>query len=89
MGVARGRGLRRKDLRSGSIDRTLLVIAKLEVIMRYLTTALALAFAVGAVSAAQACPNNFETASNPSQIASTDQSAPPSTTIRIPTPPKG
>jgi hypothetical protein len=70
------------------IDRTLPVIAKLEVIMRYLTTALALAFAVGAVSVAQACPSNFETASNPAQIAS-DQSAPPSTTIRIPTPPKG
>jgi hypothetical protein len=57
--------------------------------MRYLTTALTLAFAVGAVSAAQACPNNFETASNPAQIASSDQGAPPSTTIRIPTPPKG
>jgi hypothetical protein len=55
--------------------------------MRYLTAALALAFAVGAVSVAQACPSKFETASTPSQVASTDnQGAPPSTKIRIPTP---
>jgi hypothetical protein len=58
--------------------------------MRYLTAALALAFAVGAVSVAQACPNALETASNPSQVASTgDQGAPASTKIRIPTPPQG
>jgi hypothetical protein len=56
--------------------------------MRYLTAALALAFALGAVSVAQACPNMFETASTPSQVASTDKGAPASTKIRIPTPPK-
>lgn len=56
--------------------------------MRYLTAALALAFALGAVSVAQACPDMFETASTPSQVASTDKGAPDSTKIRIPTPPK-
>jgi hypothetical protein len=54
--------------------------------MRYLMATLALAFAMGAVSAAQACPSNFETASNPAEVASADQLAPPSTKIRIPTP---
>jgi hypothetical protein len=56
--------------------------------MRYLTAALALAFAVGTVSVAQACPSMMKTAST--QIASSDgQTAPPSTKVRIPTPPKG
>jgi len=55
--------------------------------MRYLTAALALAFAIGAVSVAQACPSNFETASTPSQVATADgKGAPPSTKIRIPAP---
>jgi len=55
--------------------------------MRYLTAALALAFAIGAVSVAQACPSKFETASTPSQVATADgKGAPPSTKIRIPTP---
>jgi hypothetical protein len=58
--------------------------------MRYLTATLALAFAAGAVSVAQACPANFETASTPSQVASADdQGAPPSTKVRIPVPPNG
>jgi hypothetical protein len=58
--------------------------------MRYLTAALALAFTVGAISAAHACPNMFETASTPAQVASSDgQGAPPSTKARIPTPPPG
>jgi hypothetical protein len=58
--------------------------------MRYLIAALTLAFAVGAVSMAQACPAMFETASTPSQVASADdQGAPPSTKIRIPAPPNG
>jgi hypothetical protein len=56
--------------------------------MRYLTAALALAFAL-AVSVAQACPY-MKTAQTPAQVASTgEQEAPPSTKIRIPTPPKG
>jgi hypothetical protein len=56
--------------------------------MRYLAVALALAFAVGTMSVAQACPDNMmKTAS---QVASTDgQTAPPSTKARIPTPPEG
>lgn len=58
--------------------------------MRYLTAALALAFALGAVSVAQAaCPEMFESASTPSQVASTDKGAPDSTKIRVPTPPQG
>ena len=64
-------------------------IARLEGFsMRYLTAALALAFALGAVSAAQACPDTFKTASTPSQVVSSDdQGAPPSTKARIPSPP--
>jgi hypothetical protein len=55
--------------------------------MRYLAVALALAFAVGTMSVAQACPDMMKTAS---QVASTDgQTAPPSTKARIPAPPKG
>jgi hypothetical protein len=56
------------------------------VLMRYLVAALALAFAVGTMSAAQACPNKMKTA----QVASAGgQTAPPSTKVRIPTPPEG
>jgi hypothetical protein len=57
--------------------------------MRYLAIALALAFAVGTMSVAQACPDNMmKTAST--QVASANgQSAPPSTKVRIPTPPEG
>jgi hypothetical protein len=55
--------------------------------MRYLAVALALAFAVGTMSAAQACPNAMKTAS---QVASADgQSAPQSTKARIPAQPEG
>ena len=58
--------------------------------MRCLSVALALAFMIGAMSVAQACPDNFETASTPSRVASTDQQgAPPSTKVRIPTAPQG
>jgi hypothetical protein len=56
--------------------------------MRYLAVALALAFAVGTMSVAQACPDMMKTAS--AQVASANgQTAPPSTKVRIPTPPKG
>ena len=56
--------------------------------MRYLAVALALAFAVGTMSAAQACPNSMKTAS--SQVASADgQTAPQSTKARIPAQPEG
>jgi hypothetical protein len=83
-----GEGSRKKGLRAGVIDRTLRAIAKGGLAMRYLAVALALAFAVGTMSVAQACPDNMmKTAS---QVASTDgQTAPPSTKARIPTPPKG
>ena len=57
--------------------------------MRYLAAALAFAFAAGTVAVAQACPGLFETASTPSQVASADQNAPPSTKVRIPAPPEG
>jgi hypothetical protein len=54
--------------------------------MRYLAVALALVFAVG-MSVAQACPNMKTTSA---QVASADgQAAPPSTKVRIPTPPEG
>jgi hypothetical protein len=56
--------------------------------MRYLAVALALAFAVGTMSVAQACPDMMKTAST--QVASANgQTAPPSTKVRIPTPPEG
>jgi hypothetical protein len=57
--------------------------------MRYLAAALALAFAVGSLSVAQACPDNMmKTAST--QVASTDgQSAPQGTKLRIPARPEG
>jgi hypothetical protein len=56
--------------------------------MRYLAVALALAFAVGTMSVAQACPDMMKTAST--QVASANgQPAPPSTKVRIPTPPEG
>lgn len=55
--------------------------------MRYVTLALAAAFALGAVSVAQACPKMFETASTPNTVASADQQTTPSSTkIRIPAP---
>jgi hypothetical protein len=57
--------------------------------MRYLAVALALAFAVGTLSVAQACPDNMmKTAST--QVASTaGQTAPQSTKVRIPARPEG
>jgi hypothetical protein len=57
--------------------------------MRYLAVALALAFAVGTMSVAQACPDNMmKTAST--QVASSDgQTAPQSTKARIPAKPEG
>jgi hypothetical protein len=57
--------------------------------MRYLAAALALAFAVGTLSVAQACPDNMmKTAST--QVASTaGQTAPQSTKVRIPARPEG
>lgn len=55
--------------------------------MRYLAAALALAFAVDALSMAQACPSMMKTAST--QIASADgQTAPARIKVRTPTPPK-
>jgi hypothetical protein len=55
--------------------------------MRYLAVALALAFAVGTMSVAQACPDLMKTAST--QVASTNGQTAPSTKVRIPTPPEG
>ena len=56
--------------------------------MRYPAVALALAFAVGTLAVAQACPNMMKTAST--EVASADgQTAPPSTKVRIPAPPEG
>ena len=56
--------------------------------MRYLAVVLALAFAVGTVGVAQACPDKMKTTS--AQVASTDgQTAPQSTKVRIPARPEG
>lgn len=55
--------------------------------MRLLAYAFALAFAVGTMSLAHACPKMFESASTTSTVASADeQGAPPSTKIRVPSP---
>jgi hypothetical protein len=56
--------------------------------MRYLAVALALAFVVGTMAAAQAeCPNVTHASS---QVASADgQTAPQSTKVRIPAKPEG
>ena len=57
--------------------------------MRYLGVALALAFAVGTMSVAQACPDDGFMKTASTQVASADgQAAPPSTKARIPTPSK-
>jgi hypothetical protein len=82
------RGWRKRDC-ARAIDRTLPAIARTGgLTMRYLAAALALAFAVGTMAVAQACPNMMKTAST--QVASVDgQSAPPSTKVRIPAPPEG
>ena len=56
--------------------------------MRYLAVVLALAFGVGTMAVAQACPDTMKTAST--QVASGDaQTAPQSTKVRVPTRPEG
>jgi hypothetical protein len=56
--------------------------------MRYLAVVLALAFGVGTMAVAQACPDPMKTAST--QVASTaGQTAPQSTKARIPAQPEG
>ncbi len=53
--------------------------------MRFLSLTMALAFAVGTVSLAQACPNMQSAASEEQQIVSTDKAIKaPSTPIVIP-----
>jgi len=52
--------------------------------MRHLTLLMAMAFALGAVSVAQACP--MQNASADTNIASADQATPSSTKITIPAP---
>jgi hypothetical protein len=57
--------------------------------MRYLAVVLALAFGVGTMAVAQACPDPMKTAST-QQVASTaGQTAPQSTKVRIPARPEG
>lgn len=53
--------------------------------MRHLTLLMAMAFALGAVSVAQACPQ-MKNASTQTNIASADQATPSSTKIAIPKP---
>jgi hypothetical protein len=56
--------------------------------MRYLAVVLAVAFGVGTMAVAQACPEPMKTAST--QVASTaGQTAPQSTKVRIPARPEG
>ncbi len=54
--------------------------------MRHLTLLMAMAFALGAVSVAQAACPGMETASTQTNIASADQTTPSSTKITIPAP---
>ena len=55
-------------------------------LMRYLAAALVMAFAVGAISTAQACPFMKNAATQTTVASSDGQGAQPSTKVRIPQP---